>query len=74
MSRFLYDLLGSVFFFRASFLLPQTKLDTLTTEIVALKSQGSVDFQTRRAFIWCNKHPGNQGKALLCCCSVDTLS
>lgn len=62
------------FFSRASFLLPRTKLDSPTTEIVALKSQGGVDFQTRWAFIWNNKHPGNQGKALLCCCNVDILS
>lgn len=46
MSRFVYDLPES-FIFRASFLLPRTKLDSPTTEIVALKSQGGVDFQTR---------------------------
>lgn len=37
-----------------------------STEIVTLKSQGGINLKTRRAFIRSNKHPSNQGKALLC--------
>lgn len=49
----------------ALFPLIHMKLNPLPTEIVTLKSQRGINLKTRWAFIWSNKHPSNQGKALL---------
>lgn len=50
----------------ALFPLIHMKLNSPPTEIVTFKSQRGINLKTRRAFIWSNKHPSYQGKALLC--------